>query len=102
MEMLERMGTEIFRGENPVEIKYNKRTQKVTKEKDNYIFTIYMPFTGKQDLELSQKGDEIIIKVNNLKRNITVPKTLLSLAITGAKFEGDYLKIHFGGNEDES
>jgi arsenite-transporting ATPase len=102
MEMLQRMGAEVFHGEDPTDIKYNKRTQEVTKENGDYIFTIYMPFTGKQDLELNHKGDEIIIKTNNLKRNITVPKTLQSLVIAGAKFDGDYLKIRFGGNEDES
>jgi arsenite/tail-anchored protein-transporting ATPase len=102
MEMLQRMGTEVFREENPVEMKYNMRTQQVTKESDGYVFSIFVPFTDKQDLELNQKGDELIIKTNNLKRNMTLPKTLQNLTVTGAKFDGDYLKIHFGGKENEA
>ena len=101
LEMLERMGEEIFKDENPIEIKYNKRTQEVIKEGAEYIFSIYMPFTGKNELDLNQKGDELIIRTANLKRNIILPRTLQGLDITGARFEGDILKIRFGGKENE-
>ena len=101
VEMLERMGSEIFKNENPVEIKYNLRTQEVKKEGREYIFSIYMPFTDKSELSLNQKGDELIVRTANLKRNITLPKTLQSLGIKGAKFEEDTLKIRFGGKENE-
>jgi len=101
LEMLERMGEEIFKEENPIEIKYNKRTQEVTKEGAEYIFSIYMPFTGKNELDLNQKGDELIIRTAILKRNIILPRTLQGLDITGARFEGDTLKIRFGGKENE-
>lgn len=102
LEMLQRMGSEVFKDENPIEMKYNVRTQEIKKEGTEYIFSIYMPFTDKRDLSLNQKGDELIIKTCNLKRNITLPKTLQSLNIKGAKFEEDALKIRFGGKENES
>lgn len=101
LEMLERMGSEVFKDENPIEIKYNLRTQEVKKEGSEYIFSIYMPFTDKSDLSLNQKGEELIVRTPNLKRTITLPKTLQSLGIKGAKFEQDTLKIRFGGIENE-
>lgn len=101
LEMLERMGNEVFKKEDPIEIKYNKRTQEVTKEGSEYVYSIYMPFTDKQELDLNQKGDELIIRTHNLKRNIILPRTLQSLDIKGAKFEEDILKIRFGGKENE-
>ena len=100
-EMLSKMGEEIFKDEESVDIKYNLRTQEIKKDGDEYIFSISMPFTDKKDLNLNQKGDEIIIRTNNLKRNVTLPKTLQSLTIKGAKFEEDKLNIRFGGKEDE-
>lgn len=100
-EMLERMGNEVFKKEDPIEVKYNKRTQEVKKEGSEYIFSIYMPFTDKSELDLSQKGDELIIRTQNLKRSIILPRTLQSLDIKGAKFEEDSLKIRFGGKENE-
>jgi arsenite-transporting ATPase len=97
LEMLERMSTEIFKGHDPVSINYNTRTQQVDKEGEEYVLSIYMPFTDKKDLNLNQKGDELIIKVGNTKRNITLPRTLLNFNIVSAKFEDDILKIRFGG-----
>lgn len=36
-----------------------------------------MPFVQKNDLSLNQKGDELIIKIGNIKGYITLPRTLL-------------------------
>jgi arsenite-transporting ATPase len=100
LEMLQRLGNEVFHNENPVEIKYNLRTQEIKKVGNDYILSIYMPFTDKRDLSLNQKGDELIVRTCSLKRNITLPKTLQSLNVKAAKFEDDMLKIHFGGREN--
>lgn len=99
--MLSRMADEIFRDENPIEIKYNGRTQEVHKDEEGYILTINTPFLNKDDLCLNQKGDELIIKAGNIKRNITLPRTLLNLSIKRAKFEEETLKIWFGSDENE-
>lgn len=101
LKMLERMAGEIFNGEDPAAIKYNTRTQQVGKENNEYVMSIYMPFTRKKDLTLNQKSDEIIIRVGNVKRTITLPRTLQNLAVKGAKFEDEILKIRFGGEVNE-
>ncbi len=101
IEMLEKMGNEIFKEEDPVSIKYSFRTQQVTKGEGEYTLSIYMPFVEKKDLSLNQKGDELIVKVGQVKRNITLPRTLLNFTVKGAKFEGENLKIRFGGEGDE-
>lgn len=101
LNMLTRMGEEVFCNQNPIEIKYNTRTQQVRKEKDEYILSVYMPFIDKKDLSLNQKGDELIIKAGNVKRNITLPRTLLNFSVKGAKFEDETLNIRFGGECNE-
>lgn len=99
--MLERMGTEVFGNEDSVEIKYNAKTQEVKKDGKEYIFSIYMPFTDKKELSLNQKGDELIIRTANLKRSIALPRTLQNLEVKGAKFDQDKLLIRFGGKDNE-
>jgi arsenite-transporting ATPase len=98
--MLTRMGDAVFDRQNPVEIKYNHRTQSITKEKDEYVLSIYMPFVEKQDLALNQKGDELIIKAGLMKRHITLPRTLMNYTIRGAKFTDEELKIRFGDGDE--
>jgi arsenite/tail-anchored protein-transporting ATPase len=99
--MLGRMAEEVFKDENPIEIKYNGRTQKVDKDGEDYILAITMPFMDKKDLTLNQKGDQLIIKAGNIKRNITLPRTLLNFSVKKATFEDDMLKIRFGGDNNE-
>ncbi|MCR4443306.1 MAG: ArsA family ATPase [Peptococcaceae bacterium] len=94
--MLARMGNEIFGNEDPVEIKYNIRTQQVKKEGGEYAMDLYMPFAEKKDLSLNLKGDELIVRVGNIKRVITLPRTLQGLAVKGARFADEVLKIRFG------
>lgn len=100
LDMLGRLGNEVFNGNDPVGIGYDVQTQQVTKEEGKYVFSIYMPFTDKKDLSLNQKADELIIRVGNVKRTITLPRTLLNYSIKGAKFENEILKIRFGDENE--
>lgn len=95
--MLGRMAEEIFQDSNPADIKYNGRTQQVDKAGDDYILSLTIPFVDKKDLVLNQKGDELIVKAGSVKRNITLPRTLLRRSIKKAAFEDGMLKIRFGG-----
>lgn len=101
MEMLSRMAEEIFKSEDPIAIKYNGRAQRVDKEGENYVMTIEMPFMDKKDLNLNQKGDQLIIKAGSVKRNIVLPRTLLDYSIKKAKYEDGKLRIWFGGEKNE-
>ncbi len=99
--MLKRMADEIFKDEDPAEIKFKGRAQKVDKDGDDYILAINMPFLEKKDLSLNRKGDQLIIKAGSIKRNITLPRTLLDYSIKRAKFEEEMLKIRFGREDHE-
>ena len=98
--MLGKMAEEVFKDENAVDIKYNGRAQKVDKDGEDYILSIAMPFMDKKDLSLNQKGDELFIKAGSIKRNITLPRTLLNFSIKKAAFEDEMLKIRFGSDSN--
>ncbi|KEK19226.1 arsenic ABC transporter ATPase [Bacillus manliponensis] len=98
--MLKRVGDALFKDDsNPTDVKFNGRTHYVTKDGNEYIFTLSIPFSDKSELSLNQKGDELLIRAGSIKRNITLPKTLTYLSIQSAKFEDNVLNIRFGGGE---
>lgn len=101
LDMLTKMGDTVFENESAVDIKHSNRVQKVEKLDDEYIYSIYMPFLNKEDLALNQKGDEVIIRAGDIKRNIILPRALMSMSIKGAKFEDETLRIRFGCDQDE-
>ena len=96
LSMLERLADAVFHEENPAEIKFLGRTQAVVQEGDDYILAIDIPFVQKEELSLNQKGDQLIVKAGNVKRNIALPRTIVTLSIKKAKFEEERLKIWFG------
>ncbi|MEH6888815.1 ArsA family ATPase [Bacillus sp. JJ864] len=72
LSMLERVGDALFKNDpDPTAVKFNGRTQYVTKNGDEYIFILSIPFSDKSELSLNQKGDELIIRAGSVKRNIT-------------------------------
>ena len=101
IDMLNKMAEKVFKEENPIEIKYKGRTQSIDKDGENYILSVEMPFIEKKDLSVNQKGDELIIKAGNIKRNIILPRTLLNFHVKKAKFEDEKLKIWFDGEKKE-
>lgn len=101
VEILERMAEEVFKKESPSEIKYKGRTQQVIKDGEDYILVIAVPFMNKEELSLNQKGDQLIVRAGAVKRNITLPRTLLECSIKKAKFDEEALKIWFGSEKNE-
>ena len=99
--MLERLGGELFSESDPAAIMFDRRIQQVEKTGNEYLFSIYMPFVEKKEIHLNKKGDELIVKVGSVKRTITIPRTLVNVPVAGAKFEGETLKIRFGGMNHE-
>ncbi|SMP63400.1 ArsA family ATPase [Anoxynatronum buryatiense] len=101
MHMLNRMAEAVFGDETPEAIMYTGRSQVIEKTEQGYRLTIHMPFADKGEINLNQKGDELLIRVGSRKRNITLPRTLLNYTIQKAKFEESSLHIEFGGEKSE-
>jgi arsenite-transporting ATPase len=98
--ILERLADVVFGNSDPTEIKFTGRPQAVTKDGNDYVFAIDIPFTEKDELSLNQKGDELLVKVGTVKRHIALPRTIAALSVKKAKFEDSKLKIWFGGEEN--
>ena len=71
------------------------------KEGDDYLLRVSVPCTKKEDLELYQAGNDVIIRVNNVKRNITLPDVLRKYDITKADIEEENLVIRFKKGEED-
>ena len=45
------------------------------------------------------QGDELVVQVDNQRRNIVLPRTLASRKLLGAAFEDQRLRVRFGDKE---
>ncbi|WP_049043025.1 ArsA family ATPase [Clostridium sporogenes] len=92
---LKYVGNIIYKDVNPEEVFFTEKIFELKKNGDKYIFSINMPFVDKEQLNLSQKGDEITISIKNERRSIIVPKKLQAKEIISAKYDEGRLNIFF-------
>lgn len=94
-EMLKRVADEIFGEVNPEKVLFQDKIFTVKKEKNYHKLSIKMPFVNKNELKLSQSGDEITIGVKNERRSFILPAKLQAKEIMTAKYDEGNLNIYF-------
>ena len=62
-----------------------------------YLLRMPLPLASREQLDLLQTGDELVVQVGDYKRNIILPRALASLQIIGAKLENGELRSHSNG-----
>lgn len=94
---LENMGRECFKNNMPENIFYCGKPLTLTADGDGYVLEVRLNFAIKGEIALSQKGDELTVRVGSYKRNIYLPRKLWGHDALGAKLDAGVLKINFGG-----
>ncbi len=95
--LLKKMSKNIYKDKDPVQIFYKGKPVGISKHNGNYILSIRIPFLKKEDLDILKKDEELVITAGKYKRNILLPRSLVDLEPTSAKYEKDLLKIGFKG-----
>ncbi len=96
LKLLASMAYDIFGEDDPTRVFYREKPMVIENRNGDYVLTLRLPFTEKKDLEMWVKGDELILTLGSFRRNIFLPRSLSSLRVKGARFEGDKLIVAFG------
>lgn len=97
--MLKRIAKAAFSDRNAADVLYRGRVQQIRKEGESYVFELVLPFVEKDQLQLSQKGDELTIQAGPYKHKVLLPRTLQGRTIKGARFTEQKLLIQFGDRQ---
>ncbi len=95
LDALRELATLVYGDQDPTAIRYRERVQSTEQVDGEYLLKLRLPFTEKGDIQLLTSGDELVVHVGQQKRNVILPRALVGLATTGARFEGDTLTIRF-------
>jgi arsenite-transporting ATPase len=95
IEMLRRVGQELFADTDPTAFFYKGRPYRVRREDGGFVLTLDLPFTSKEQVALHRNSDELVLQVGNWRRNLVLPRALVEAPVKGAKFEGNVLRIDF-------
>lgn len=94
-EKLKNVGYSVYGDINAENVLFQDKIFAVEKEAEGYNLKINMPFVNKEELKLSQKGDEITISVKNERRCFVLPDKLRTKEIARAKYDNGWLNINF-------
>ncbi|WP_373483197.1 ArsA family ATPase [Acetobacterium sp.] len=86
---------QIFGETDPAAVLFKDTIFEVKKEDDGYAFILNIPFAEKSDLDMGQKGSELMIQIKNEKRCFTLPDVLRNKTVQSARYEAGKLLIKF-------
>ena len=95
VEMLRRMGEAIFGESDPAEVFFRGNVQSIEQTPTGYTLKLPLPLANKEQVELLQSGDELVVQVGDYKRNLILPRALATLQVAGAKLDNGELRINF-------
>ncbi len=93
--LLEKMAETVYAGADPARLFFAQKPIRIEKADGKYVLSLHLPFAEKTKLDLTQKGEELFVRVGTIKRTILLPRILINHTITQAKFVNERLNITF-------
>lgn len=79
---------------------YEGKPQDIFRRNGQYVLSLSLPLVARDEIELNRSVvDELVIRIGNWKRNVSLPTGLARLDISGAKYEEDRLNIFFDATD---
>jgi arsenite-transporting ATPase len=67
----------------------------VGREDGQFVLSVELPFTTRDGLDLSRRGDELVLQVGGWRRTLLLPRALIDAPTTGARMDDGALRIEF-------
>jgi arsenite-transporting ATPase len=99
---LRRLAESLFGDQDPSQLLYRGRTYSIEETDHGTVLGLPLPFASREDLSLIRSGDELTVQVRNARHNVILPRSLQSMEIRQAKFEGNVLNIVFEKSRQEA
>ena len=101
-ERLTEIGEALFGKDDPTDFFYRGRPYQVRSEAGGHVLEVALPFTAREDVQLTRDGDELLLQVDGLRRTIVLPRALVDAPTMGAKMDDGVLRIHFSTRADRA
>lgn len=93
---LRKLASLLFGEEDPSTMRYRGIAQELRSEDGHAILSLNLPFVPREEVRLSQRGDELLVQVGRHRRNVLLPRALSGREAVRAQKSGDRLDIYFG------
>ncbi len=93
LESLAALAEDVFGEEEPLQVFFRGAAHEIVKSGSGYEVVFNLPLVEKGSVDLSKKGAELLVRVGGYKRNVLLPDSMVRLKASGARFEGDRLRV---------
>ena len=98
-ERLRELGRLLFGQGDPIEFFYRGRPYQVNRDGDGFLLSLELPFTTRDEVELSRHGDELVLQVGGWRRTLLLPRALVGATTQGARMDNGSLQVRFAPAE---
>lgn len=92
---LREIGRALFGETDPTAVHYRGEPYRVHREDGMYVLQVELPFTSREELQLTRRSDELVLQVGGWRRTLMLPRALIDAPTRGAKMDGGTLRIQF-------
>ena len=95
LEKLRQFADGLYGDRDPAALLHSGSPLRVRKRGEQAILELDLPFADKDDLELGQHDDELLIRVGPYRRSLLLPDSLRRRKVSGATLRDGRLKVTF-------
>lgn len=102
IERLKKLGKALYGNQDPAKRFFLEAPYRFRKVDGNYQLHLRLPFVSSQDINLSKKLDELIIRVGSIKRHVSLPQRMRHCEPLSARIRDGELTIILGRNNAQN
>jgi len=92
---LREIGVALFGDGDPTAVHYRGEPYRVHRENGAYVLEVQLPFTSREELQLTRRTDELVLEVGGWRRTLMLPRALIEAPTRSAKMDDGTLRIEF-------
>lgn len=101
LEALHRVAAAVYADKDPTTLFYHQKPQQVIRDGEDYLLLLPLPLLDKRDVHLLRGvHDEMVVRIGNWKRHISLPQALIGRQVAGARYRDTLLEIRFKPGEN--
>ncbi|MEO2154009.1 MAG: TRC40/GET3/ArsA family transport-energizing ATPase [Aquificota bacterium] len=93
IEGLKWVAEKVYPNTDPTKVFHKEQPYQFEQTEEGYLLKVKLPYAEKKYLDLYKVGEEIVIRLGNVKTHIMLPKKLKNKEPVSARWEEGYLKI---------
>jgi arsenite-transporting ATPase len=96
IDALDEFGRELYGDRDPSIAMHEGAPLEVSQRDGAWVLTIELPFADKDEVALSRKGDELLVRIGGHRRAILLPDSLRRRRVADAVVDRGRLEVVFG------